>query len=517
MGVTRRSTDLFVNNLGNSVFVEKSCLVLGRPRLQTPRIVGLDKSFDLAKVRKNLETPWARFLAAFFETCLAAEDSLVRSGVSPEQMGLLKRQNGVPFLVDAIIDGMTRAGTLDLFRNEMPSIDQLSAKGKRLKDFTANDKRKLENTLTLYVIVYVRKNLSQGKLEGLLYGGRTIKGYDRFVQHDDNINSESITKSAINHYQTAKKFENSEVSSSSHFWSSTVAQKISSIVEQLTVSNDPRNPALFPKFGPKAIRGLDHGLNWSSPVMEMFHEEAGLWTRTLIRDANGNPSYWDFKGPPRKVSRDFTNWEQRSRGAAGSAGNTYTGAGPSRGGRGGGGRGGGRGGAQVTNAFGTMSLGDTRAMPDSHSGQTYSYNKRFRSCNLIQGRAAKPDECCKPIVVTGEDGESLQTCPFCQRLRRLCTFTDGHTLWTNFESKENMWWRGLTLFEPLGQLWKDSLLIGKFKGVETVVYDGAAFDPDDEMEADANVWHASGRTMGGAKEEDEEELDVNKIAKFFDA
>ncbi|OBR06095.1 hypothetical protein CH63R_10215 [Colletotrichum higginsianum IMI 349063] len=217
------------------------------------------------------------------------------------------------------------------------------------------------------------------------------------------------------------------------------------------------------------------------------------------------------------VSRDFTNWEQRSRGAAGSAGNTYTGAGPSRGGRGGGGRGGGRGGAQVTNAFGTMSLGDTRAMPDSHSGQTYSYNKRFRSCNLIQGRAAKPDECCKPIVVTGEDGESLQTCPFCQRLRRLCTFTDGHTLWTNFESKENMWWRGLTLFEPLGQLWKDSLLIGKFKGVETVVYDGAAFDPDDEMEADANVWHASGRTMGGAKEEDEEELDVNKIAKFFDA
>ncbi|OBR06094.1 hypothetical protein CH63R_10214 [Colletotrichum higginsianum IMI 349063] len=300
---------MFVNNLGNSVFVEKSCLVLGRPRLQTPRIVGLDKSFDLAKVRKNLETPWARFLAAFFETCLAAEDSLVRSGVSPEQMGLLKRQNGVPFLVDAIIDGMTRAGTLDLFRNEMPSIDQLSAKGKRLKDFTANDKRKLENTLTLYVIVYVRKNLSQGKLEGLLYGGRTIKGYDRFVQHDDNINSESITKSAINHYQTAKKFENSEVSSSSHFWSSTVAQKISSIVEQLTVSNDPRNPALFPKFGPKAIRGLDHGLNWSSPVMEMFHEEAGLWTRTLIRDANGNPSYWDFKGPPRKVREDQYIWE----------------------------------------------------------------------------------------------------------------------------------------------------------------------------------------------------------------
>ncbi|KAK2025973.1 hypothetical protein LX32DRAFT_655021 [Colletotrichum zoysiae] len=280
---------MYLNSGGNALFVDKSRLKRGHPRLKTPKIVGLEQAFKIPDVRQNLDSPLARFLAALFETCIEAEGSLT----------------SVKYMVNSIINGMKNAGTLDLFRNGMPSIKQLYTKGKKLKDFTNDDKKKLHNTLTLYAIVYFRA-ISQDQLEGLVYGGRTIKGWERFQQHEGNITSKSTVKHAINHYETAKKFEgtrNDKGNKGDHVFVPLALvnkpdvdeAKITGIVRMLTTSDDPKKTPPFPMFGPGAIRCLIHGLNWSSPVMEIYHEEAALWTRTLVKDDKGKPHYWVFK------------------------------------------------------------------------------------------------------------------------------------------------------------------------------------------------------------------------------
>ncbi|KDN62210.1 hypothetical protein CSUB01_00915 [Colletotrichum sublineola] len=45
---------------------------------------------------------------------------------------------------------------------------------------------------------------------------------------------------------------------------------------------------------------------------------------------------------------------------------------------------------------------------------------------------------------------------------------------------------------------------------------GAAFNPDDEMEDDPNEWGALGRSKGGVKVEEDEGLEIGNDAMFFD-
>ncbi|KZL83864.1 hypothetical protein CI238_10308 [Colletotrichum incanum] len=478
--------------LSNAIFVPKEYIEIGQPQLPTPRIVGLDKPFNVVKAKKNTNNPLAHFITTFLETCVEARESLELSGVSGEQLGVLTREHGVLHIVTQIIDGMETAKTFDMFRNGMPSLKDLISKGKRLKDFAQSDKQKLDNMLALYAIVYFCEDSTfPDGIKGHVYGGRTIRGWECFKQHDANIRS------------------NSPISNYSHFWSSTVAQKIYGIVQQLTRSSNPQRPAECPNFGPGAIRSYLHGLNWSSPVMEMFYDEAGLWTRILIKDNKGKPLLWQFIGPPRRVRDDL--WEQRDR--------TADAATP-----------GGHGSladdadanaiAQATTAFSDLTLKSRRAMPDPHPNQKVPYTRSFRSCNIISDRSGKDEECCKSQIVPGFNpikDEMSRTCPFCGRLRRFCTFTIDNVLWANCEG-DNKHWRGLTIFEPIGQLWKQPVLIGKFKGVEQVVYDGAAFDADDEMEEDVEQqWSAFGRKKSTKNTDDgAEEIDSTDI-KFLDA
>ncbi|KAK2018952.1 hypothetical protein LZ32DRAFT_653687 [Colletotrichum eremochloae] len=183
---------LYSNKMGNAVFVNRSRLQLGHPKLRSPRIVGPDRPFNLAKVRGNLDSPLARFLESFRETCIKAEESLVAAGIIPMQMTLLKKEGSIKFMVNQIIEGMKNAGTLDLFRNGMPSLKQLCTNGKRLRGFTDHDKNRLCSPLMLYAIVYFR-DVSQDQLEGLIYGGRTINGWERFNEHEGNITSKSLS------------------------------------------------------------------------------------------------------------------------------------------------------------------------------------------------------------------------------------------------------------------------------------------------------------------------------------
>ncbi|OHW91478.1 hypothetical protein CSPAE12_09898 [Colletotrichum incanum] len=550
--------------LSNAIFVPKEYIEIGQPQLPTPRIVGLDKPFNVVKAKKNTNNPLAHFITTFLETCVEARESLELSGVSGEQLGVLTREHGVLHIVTQIIDGMETAKTFDMFRNGMPSLKDLISKGKRLKDFAQSDKQKLDNMLALYAIVYFCEDSTfPDGIKGHVYGGRTIRGWECFKQHDANIRSNSPVIGGTNHYETIKRFRreeekkgkkcdhvfvpiallkkpklsdtargfqawaeqaiislfgsyhpgilriSGEISNYSHFWSSTVAQKIYGIVQQLTRSSNPQRPAECPNFGPGAIRSYLHGLNWSSPVMEMFYDEAGLWTRILIKDNKGKPLLWQFIGPPRRVRDDL--WEQRDR--------TADAATP-----------GGHGSladdadanaiAQATTAFSDLTLKNRRAMPDPHPNQKVPYTRSFRSCNIISDRSGKDEECCKSQIVPGFNpikDEMPRTCPFCGRLRRFCTFTIDNVLWANCEG-DNKHWRGLTIFEPIGQLWKQPVLIGKFKGVEQVVYDGAAFDADDEMEEDVEQqWSAFGRKKSTKNADDgAEEIDFTDI-KFLDA
>ncbi|KAJ0165901.1 hypothetical protein CTA2_9556 [Colletotrichum tanaceti] len=787
----------------NAVFVHKNYIELGEPQLPMPRIVGIDKPFNVAKARKNMESPLAQFITAFLETCVATGDSLQISGVSGEQIGLLKRENGILNMTNRIIEGMKTANTFDMFKNGLPSLKDLIMKGKKIHDFARADKQKLENMLTLYVIVYFFNDpTSPALVQALIYGGRTIRGWERFKEHDTNIRSATPVIGGTNHYETVKRIRREEVEKGnkcghvyipialmkkpqlsdtarsfqawaeqtiislfrsyhpgilrmpdelhnySHFWSSAVAQKLTEIVLKLTWSNDPQRPAEFPKFGPKATPGLMHGLNWSSPVMEMFHDEAGLWTRILVKDVHGTPLYWQFRGPPRRVRddkyvneadrktigllsrrmpsgmghssdqqffrislrqdageswpvkpgeyvvpvveimcdpdaihphvyaavpdvggfdcwaqarrvairveyldergdtysrycrprrifcfykslpashgtpeqihclergwsrimslmatfiwdwqnrpgglpsdiidswkarvraieydlftqtfkvavmkkepmgrpkllsfddtlqrmrnlygniaigypkwtegvvanrsqgiqgqlNDFDSWEQRDRTA--NAGNKGYGSLATASDA-----------AAVAKAVADISdltLNNRRAMPDPHPGQKFAYTRQFRNCNLISGRSGKDTETCRTTSVPGYppvNGQEPKTCPFCSRLRRFCTYTIGVELWANIEGEEKKHWKGLTVFESEGVHWKRPLLIGKFKGVEQVVYDATAFDADDEVEEDAGQeWSAHGRQKSNKKVDDGEgEVDFNDDIKFLDA
>ncbi|KAK1970476.1 hypothetical protein LY78DRAFT_677679 [Colletotrichum sublineola] len=189
---------LYSNKIGNAVFVNRSRLQLGHPKLRSPRIVGPDRPFNLAKVRGNLDSPLACFLASFFETCIKAEESLVAAGIIPMQMTLLKKERSIKFMVNQIIEGMKNAVTLDLFRNGMPSLKQLCTKGKRLREFTDHDKNRLCSPLMLYAIVYFR-DVSQDQLEGLIYGGRTINGWESFNEHEKFENARDDKGKKDNH------------------------------------------------------------------------------------------------------------------------------------------------------------------------------------------------------------------------------------------------------------------------------------------------------------------------------
>ncbi|KAK2001294.1 hypothetical protein LX36DRAFT_747045 [Colletotrichum falcatum] len=333
------------------VFVPEKYLELGHPVQRIPAIHGLHNPANIAKVDRTSQITFASLLTAFLESCVLNKESLGLAGVSSEQLALLQPKDAISRMVTNMIQGFKNMGTLDLFWNGMPTLQEIASKTTEAKKLPNDVKAQLNGKMVLYITIYACEDGSPPTgIRAHCFWGMSAKGIKYVDDEQLRIESASPAHLGFNHYETAKKFlhekngkwaifpiammetpqlANGERSwhtwlhqavialgHSYHpatdfkigkatragpFWSGSVSRLFSDISKKLTQTENPQHPAPFPNFGPSAISDLIHGLDFNSPVMEVFHTEAGIWTRSLMRHEDGKPHCWIFRGPPRKV------------------------------------------------------------------------------------------------------------------------------------------------------------------------------------------------------------------------
>ncbi|KAK2038634.1 hypothetical protein LZ31DRAFT_608227 [Colletotrichum somersetense] len=286
------------------VFVPEQYLELGHPFQQYPTIHGLHEPVNVTKAGQKSQIPFASLLTSFFESCVLNKELLELAGVSSEQLALLQPKDAISRMVTNMIQGFSNMGTLDLFRDSMPTLQNIASKAIAVKRLPNAVKAQLSGEMVLYITIYACKDgCSPTGTRAHCFWGMSAKGFAYVDDQQLHIESASPAHLGFNHYETANKFlrDNNGKWATFPIAMMEMPQLANDISKKLTKTENPQRPAVCPNFGPNAISDLIHGLNFSSPVMETFHTEAGIWNRSLVHHEDGKSHYWIFRGPPRKV------------------------------------------------------------------------------------------------------------------------------------------------------------------------------------------------------------------------
>ncbi|KAK2066093.1 hypothetical protein LY76DRAFT_630804 [Colletotrichum caudatum] len=160
---------------------------------------------------------------------------MLRSCENVKQIALLQPKDAISRMVTNMIQEFTNMGTLGLFRDGMPTLQNIASK--------AIETEKLPNAW--------------------LYQAAIALGHS---------------------YHPATNVKPEKSNQTGPSLSGNVSRPLSDISKKLTKTENPQRPALCPNFGPNAISDLIHGLNFSSPLMETFHTEASIRNRALTSD-----------------------------------------------------------------------------------------------------------------------------------------------------------------------------------------------------------------------------------------
>ncbi|KAB5518159.1 hypothetical protein GE09DRAFT_1230575 [Coniochaeta sp. 2T2.1] len=302
-----------------------------------------------------LRSKLARYLNSVLATAVepSTRRVLVEGGAS-ETMLEFASKRGASSIIQPMLEGMKKLGTLDTLQDGMPDFDKLwdlASTDELLATLSRETKATLKTSKVFYIILY--RNISTGRKA--VYLGRTKRSRleTREKEHrymvrkcrdttgpvphhyavassivEDHINDMRfipLTFANFDHDVIGRVFVQSWIEQlliilfhSCHaellrpskpedeakdwgtvgtcmlVWSRVLAQKLSAMATAITTAS-------FPEFAcPKDVLGC----NWASPLLEnsKFRSETRLWTRTNICDDMGNDHIYQFRGPIGRVS-----------------------------------------------------------------------------------------------------------------------------------------------------------------------------------------------------------------------
>lgn len=252
--------------------------------------------------------------------------------------------------------GFEKMGTLDLFRNGMPSLKEIISRATEVDRLPAGERNNLDNEHVLYITVYYGKDdSSSGNFKAHCFWKMSTKGTEYVNSQRQKIESTVPSRYSVNHYEYMKSFLKEHKGKwaiypiakmgkpdpsddpSWHTWAEQamialydayhpgmrdmswegfknpatclpgqVASIFTTIAALLTKSeafSSFARPSFQASPGPESgiESGLESGLNWNSPVLELYRVANGLWTGPeRIRHENST-SCWLYKGPPCRV------------------------------------------------------------------------------------------------------------------------------------------------------------------------------------------------------------------------
>ncbi|KAL2882374.1 hypothetical protein SGCOL_002114 [Colletotrichum sp. CLE4] len=277
------------------------------PRLASCSCKELDKSAPVLNADKTIEKPFERLLVTFFKSCESQNHALGLAGVSLRQLDMLKKPGEIASIAKKMVQGFENMGTLDLFRDSMPSLKDIKSKVTEYNKLSAEERDDLDTKFNhyeymknflkepnrkwaIYPIAKMEKpNLSEGPAWHTWAEQAIIALYDAYHPGMRDMSWEGLNNPAT-------------------CLPGHVASILTRIAGSITAS---RAFASFARPNFAILFDSESGLNWNSPVLELYRTRNGLWTgpekiRHVLtgpqRDRLGpQVDCWLYKGPPCRV------------------------------------------------------------------------------------------------------------------------------------------------------------------------------------------------------------------------
>ncbi|KXH51227.1 hypothetical protein CSIM01_09617 [Colletotrichum simmondsii] len=188
------------------VILPEECLEIG-PLLASCSCKELESSAPDVKADKSIEIPFERLLVTFFESCQIRHDDLSRVGVSLHQLDMLEQREETKSIAKKMVQGFENMGTLDLFRNGMPSLKDIISRATEVDRLPVEQRNNLNNENVLYITVYHGNNDSSSEsYKAHCFWKMSTKGTEYVNSQRQKIESTMPSRHSVNHYEYMKNF-----------------------------------------------------------------------------------------------------------------------------------------------------------------------------------------------------------------------------------------------------------------------------------------------------------------------